>query len=71
MSVNQIEILLSAHARTTQAKILHLVDQRAAEFTTCKRLCGTLWLFIARQWSENRSSSFKTRLQQNFQVLMG
>ena len=39
MSVNQIEILLSAHARTTQAKILHL-DQRAAEFTTCKRLCG-------------------------------
>ena len=49
MSVNQIEILLSAHARTTQAKILHVVDQRAAEFTTCKRLCGTLWLFIARQ----------------------
>ena len=47
--MNQIEILLSAHARTTQAKIVHLVDQRAAELTTCKRLCGTLWRFVARQ----------------------
>ena len=47
--MNQTEILLSAHARTTQAKILHFVDQTAAELTTCKRLCGTLWLFIARQ----------------------
>ena len=29
------EILLSAHARTSQANIL-LVDQKVAKFTTCK-----------------------------------
>ena len=33
------EILLSAHARTSQADILHL-DQKAAKCTTCKPLCG-------------------------------
>ena len=36
---NFLEILLSAHARTSQANILHL-DQEAAKFTTCKQLCG-------------------------------
>ena len=34
-----VEILLSAHARTSQADILHL-DQKAAKCTTCKRVCG-------------------------------
>ena len=34
-----IKILLSAHARTSQANGLHL-DQKAAKCTTCKRLCG-------------------------------
>ena len=34
-----IKILLSAHARTSQANGLHL-DQKAAKCTTCKWLCG-------------------------------
>ena len=34
-----VEILLSAHARTSQAGILHL-DQKAVKSTTCKRVCG-------------------------------
>ena len=33
------KILLSAHARTSQADILHL-DQKAAKCTTCKPVCG-------------------------------
>ena len=36
---NYLEILLSAHARTSQADILHL-DQKAAKCTTCKPVCG-------------------------------
>ena len=36
---NYLEILLSAHARTLQADILHL-DQKAAKCTTCKPVCG-------------------------------
>ena len=36
---NYLEILLSVHARTSQADILHL-DQRAAKCTTCKPVCG-------------------------------
>ena len=32
------EILLSAHARTLQADILHL-DQKATKCMSCKRLC--------------------------------
>ena len=35
------EILLSAHARTSQANSLHL-DQKAVRFTTCKRFCDKL-----------------------------
>ena len=34
-----VEILLSAHARTSQADILHL-DQKAMKCTTGKRVCG-------------------------------
>ena len=34
-----LEILLSAHARTSQADILHL-DQKAGKCTTCKPVCG-------------------------------
>ena len=34
-----LEILLSAHARTSQADVLHL-DQKAAKCTTCKPVCG-------------------------------
>ena len=30
---------VSAHARTSQADILHL-DQKAVKSTTCKRVCG-------------------------------
>jgi len=36
---NYLEILLSAHARTTRADILHL-DQKAVKCTTCERVCG-------------------------------
>ena len=42
------EILLSAHARTSQADILHL-DQKAVKCTTCRLVCGKFELFIARQ----------------------
>ena len=34
-----VEILLSAHARTSQADILYL-DQKTAKCTTCKPVCG-------------------------------
>ena len=34
-----VEILLSAHARTSQADILHL-DMKAVKSTTGKRVCG-------------------------------
>ena len=50
----------SAHARTSQANILHL-DQKTAKCTTSKRLCGKFKLLKARQWPENRSTSFKMR----------
>ena len=36
---NYLEILLSVHAWTSQANILHL-DQKAVKCTTCKQLCG-------------------------------
>ena len=36
---NYVEILLSAHARTSQADILHL-DQKAMKCTTGKQVCG-------------------------------
>ena len=35
----KVKILLSAHARTLQANMLHL-DQMAAKCMTCKRLGG-------------------------------
>ena len=40
------KLLLSAHNRTLQAKIVHL-DQKAAKCTTSTRLCGKFSLFIA------------------------
>ena len=36
---NYVEILLSAHAWTSQADILHL-DHKAAKCSTCKPVCG-------------------------------
>ena len=39
VSLLNLKILLSAHARTSQADILHL-DQKAAKCTTCKPVCG-------------------------------
>ena len=35
----KVKILLSSHAQTLQANILHL-DQKAAKCMTCKRLGG-------------------------------
>ena len=40
---NYPEILLSAHAQTSQANILHL-DQKARKCMTCQRPCGKLLL---------------------------
>ena len=36
-----LQILLSVHAQTLQANILHM-DQEAAKYMTCKWLCGKL-----------------------------
>ena len=36
---NYLKILLSVHARTSQADILHL-DQKAVKCMTCKPVCG-------------------------------
>ena len=49
-------------ARTLQADILHL-GQNAVKCTTCKQLVVS---FIARQWLENRSTSFKTHFSAKF-----
>ena len=38
---NYLEILVSAHAGTSQADILNL-EQKAAKCTTCKPVCGKL-----------------------------
>ena len=54
------QTLLSAHTQTSEANILHL-DRKAAKCSTCKWLYGTFSLFIAQQWPENSSTSFKTR----------
>ena len=37
--LKNVKILLSAHARTLQADILHL-EQKAMKCTTCKPVCG-------------------------------
>ena len=55
---NYPDISLSVHAQTLQTNILHL-DQKATKCRTCKRLCGTFYLFIAQQWPENRLTNFK------------
>ena len=39
-----LEILLTVHAQTSQADILHL-DQKAMGCTTCKPVCGYFFLF--------------------------
>ena len=38
---NYVEILLSAHARTSQADVLHLA-QKAAKCMTCKTVCAVI-----------------------------
>ena len=45
---SNLEIFLSAHARTSRADILHL-DQKAAKCKSCNRLCGKFLLLIAPQ----------------------
>ena len=42
------ELLLSAHARTSQADILHL-DQKAVKCMAYKPVCGKFKLYIAGQ----------------------
>ena len=69
-SKKYLQILLSVHAQTSLANILFL-DQKAAERTTCKRLCDKFWLFIARPCAENRLTSFKTHFLAKFPGAMG
>ena len=69
-SIKYLKILLSVHAQTSLANILFL-DQKAAKCTTCKPLCGKFWLFIARQWPEDRLTSFKTHFLAKFPGVMG
>ena len=57
---NYRKIMVFAYAQTSQANILHL-DRKAVKCTTCKWLYGKYSLFIAQQWPENGSTSFKTR----------
>ena len=62
---NYLEILLSAHAWTLPANILHL-DQKAGKCATRKWLYGFKFkLFIAH------STSLKMRSSANFQERMG
>ena len=42
---NYLEILLSAHAQSSQANILHL-DQKAGKCMTCKQLCGKFYVAL-------------------------
>ena len=59
---------LSAHTRTSQSNIFHQ-DQKAAKCATWTWLYGKFvrfQLFIARQWPENRSLSFKTHFLAKF-----
>ena len=51
---------ISARARTSQAKILHL-DQKAAKCTTCKRFCGKFLSCFQQDCDQNLSTRFKTR----------
>ena len=57
---NYLEILLSVHAETLQANILHL-DQRAGKCMTCKQLCGKFYIALYSQTitKENCSTSFQ------------
>ena len=61
-----LEILLSTHA--SQASIS--VEQKVAKCTTCKRPCAKFYR-LARQWPENRSTSFKTRFLVKFSGVNG
>ena len=47
--LENLDILLSAHARTSQADIILYLDRKAAKCMTCKQLLGKfLKLVIAR-----------------------
>ena len=61
-----LEIWLSAHIRNVFCIGISNLDQKAAKCTTCKRFCGNFPLFIAVQWPENGSTSFKTWFSTKF-----
>ena len=63
-------ILLSAHARTSQANILHL-DQNAAKCTTCKWLYGTFYFFTARHGDQGTSRLPSKRVSAKFPGVNG
>ena len=58
-----LKILLSAHAQTSQASILHL-DQKAAKCMTCKRLCHSLVSFSSlQQDSDQKTAPLASKLE--------
>ena len=61
-SKSKSQILLSAHAWTSQANILHL-DYNVANWMTCKQFCGKFLPLMARQWPENCLTSFETHFR--------
>ena len=62
--------MLSAHARTSQANILHL-DQNAAKCTTCKWLYGTFYFFTARHGDQGTSRLPSKRVSAKFPGVNG
>ena len=59
---NYLELLLSVHARTSQANILHL-DEKVTKCSTCKRLCGTFSTSFKTHFSAKspRANGLRTR----------
>jgi len=63
-------ILLSAHARTSQADILHL-DQKGAKCTICKWLYGTFYFFTARRGDQGTARLASKRVSAKFPGVNG
>ena len=63
---NYLKILLSVHARTLQANILHL-DQKATKRTTCKQLCVKFLISSLQHDSDQKT----TRLDSKCKISKG
>jgi len=67
---NDLEILLSAHARTLKAVLWHQ-EQKLVQCSTCKQRFGQFGFFLARQRPKNGLTRFKRYFWQNVQESMG